>query len=233
MWCPPQGPTWLGQHSHEVGDDCPRGAATFAKLTLLFLGHLHLTPLPERAGEVLQVPAIQPNLQELGGEHSVRCGVCTLNHPTEDCIGRHKAKEAPPQSVRIGGRKHHAWNLSVLRGFAGCLSLACSNSFRPHGGKHRHQKTSGQPNINNSGNTASSLCSPTSQASLGQGHQTAFPLVPRDPTPVRGSGGRESEAQLTLSVEEAATINPRRISLPHCLNGRLGPGPRPPHRKTP
>ncbi|KAG0712910.1 LINE-1 retrotransposable element ORF2 protein [Chionoecetes opilio] len=40
------------------------------------------------------------------------------------------------------------------------------------------------------------------------------PLIPRDPTPGRGSDGRESEAQLPVSVEEAATITPAAILSP-------------------
>ena len=43
-------------------------------------------------------------------EHSARCGVCSGPHPTEDCIGRHKANEPTTAKCPNCGKKHHAWN---------------------------------------------------------------------------------------------------------------------------
>ena len=43
-------------------------------------------------------------------QHSARCGVCSLPHPTEECIARHKAKEPTSAKCPNCGRRHHAWN---------------------------------------------------------------------------------------------------------------------------
>ena len=42
--------------------------------------------------------------------HTVRCGVCSLPHPTEDCITRHKAHEATTAKCPNCRKSHHAWN---------------------------------------------------------------------------------------------------------------------------
>ena len=41
-------------------------------------------------------------------EHSIRCGVCSLPHPMEECIGRHKAKEVTTVKCPNCDKKHHA-----------------------------------------------------------------------------------------------------------------------------
>ncbi|XP_063854131.1 uncharacterized protein LOC135096523 [Scylla paramamosain] len=43
-------------------------------------------------------------------EHAARCGVCSLPHPTEECIARHKANEATTARCPNCGKNHHAWN---------------------------------------------------------------------------------------------------------------------------
>ncbi|XP_076041977.1 uncharacterized protein LOC143025849 [Oratosquilla oratoria] len=43
-------------------------------------------------------------------EHAVRCGVCSLPHPTEDCIAKHKSNQTTSAKCPNCGNKHHAWN---------------------------------------------------------------------------------------------------------------------------
>ncbi|KAG0719769.1 hypothetical protein GWK47_049815 [Chionoecetes opilio] len=87
--------------------------------------------------------------------HFVRCGVCSLNHPTEDCIGRHKSNEATTAKCPNARRKTPTpGNLSVLRGFAGCL--ACISSLKHHGGGNTAIMKHVDNHRNNSGNTVSS-----------------------------------------------------------------------------
>ncbi|KAK4307367.1 hypothetical protein Pmani_020886 [Petrolisthes manimaculis] len=43
-------------------------------------------------------------------EQAARCGVCSLSHPTEECITRHSANEATTARCPNYGKSHHAWN---------------------------------------------------------------------------------------------------------------------------
>ncbi|KAG0723275.1 hypothetical protein GWK47_042970 [Chionoecetes opilio] len=79
-----------------------------AKLTLRSWGTYTLRPY--RSEPVRCYKCQRFNHLQVRCEHSVRCGVCSLNHPTEDCIGRHKAKEATTAKCPNCERKHHAWN---------------------------------------------------------------------------------------------------------------------------
>ncbi|KAG0713761.1 hypothetical protein GWK47_015507 [Chionoecetes opilio] len=156
-----------------------------AKLTLRSWGTYTLRPY--RSEPVRCYKCQRFNHLQVRCEHSVRCGVCSLNHPTEDCIGRHKSKEATTAKCpNFEQQRQHRFIPAPLPAWPAWV------------------KAAKQPS----------------------------PLVPRDPTPGRGSDGRESEAQPPVSVEEAATITPAAIP-PPLPKRETGTKPRPPHRSRP
>ncbi|KAG0694380.1 hypothetical protein GWK47_027259 [Chionoecetes opilio] len=144
--------------------------------------------------------------------------------------GRHRAKEAHRKECPNCGSKQHALELlSVPGGFAGCLSPRLQQQLRHQRRQHRHHETNGH-HSNNSGNTAS-FPAPLQPAAW-SGHQTPHPLVAQGPHPGRGfSGGEESEAQLTVSVESG--YHPPAAFPPHCLTGDLDEVPVHHTRRTP
>ncbi|KAG0717787.1 hypothetical protein GWK47_007940 [Chionoecetes opilio] len=77
---------------------------TPAKLTLRSWGTYTLRPY--RSEPVRCYKCQRFNHLQVRCEHSVRCGVCSLNHPTEDCIGRHKSNEATTAKCPNCGGKH-------------------------------------------------------------------------------------------------------------------------------
>ncbi|KAG0723860.1 hypothetical protein GWK47_041816 [Chionoecetes opilio] len=183
----------------------------------------------QRAGEVLQVPRINHLKVSASTLSGVECAALTTRRRI--VLAATRPRGPPPQRGPNYGRKTHAWNPQCPGGFAGCLSLACSNSFRHQGGNPAINETRGKPHSNNSGNTASSLLPYHPRPAWVKAIKQPSPLVPRDPTPGRGSGGRESEAQLTEIMEEAATIPPP-LFPPPLPKRRLGPGPAH-HTETP
>ncbi|KAG0722595.1 hypothetical protein GWK47_044205 [Chionoecetes opilio] len=195
-----------------------------AKLTRVSWGTYTLRPTGTGPVRCYKCQRLKPTCM-LGMRHSVRCGVCSLT-PREVCIGRHKAKEATTAKCPNCGRKHHAWNPQCPERLRRMPQPRLQQQLQaPRWRQLRHHETRGQPQQQQRQHRFIPAPLPARPAWVKAVKQPS-PLVPMDPTPGRGSGGRESEAQLPVSVEEAATITPAAIPPPpHCLIGRLGPGP--------
>ena len=92
--------------------------------------------------------------------HSARCGVCSGSHPTEECIGRHKANEPTTAKCPNCGKKASCLELGALRGSEGCGGPSSDNGINrsshmvapsTHGGENHHAASN---SASNSGNTA-------------------------------------------------------------------------------
>ncbi|KAG0715521.1 Nucleic-acid-binding protein from mobile element jockey [Chionoecetes opilio] len=200
-----------------------------AKLTLRSWGTYTLRPY--RSEPVRCYKCQRFNHLQVRCVHFVRCGVCSLNHPTEDCIGRHKSNEATTAKCPNCGRKHHAWNPQCPERLRRMPRLQ-QQPQAPRWRQHRYHETRGQPQEQQRQHRFIPAPLPARPAWVKAAKQPS-PLIPRDPTPGRGSDGRESEAQLPVSVEEAATITPAAILSPPLPKRETGTRSRSPHRSRP